>query len=484
MKNHTIILLFIALLVLLFPLYSHAEEYATFESFYKNSSSIGWLIAVFLALVAAAVIYFTGGTASPIVISIGTWIGNMMGLSGIAATNAGLALLGGGSLASGGFGIIGGVAVLTAALSFGTDVVIDFTAGNAIAEYQYSKFIEQSKTMTTIPIPVNDEGPNSYKAAIKILDDNINSEEPIFSNYNQNIIEKALQTLKETDDSRLFSEAIESGENSQKESLYAILYFLLNEYEPAKEHALSAIVLARERKSRRTLPAFIFAASSLYEENYNFQTVTEDYFRYSILAEPDNPIIPLLFSIYLDRMMYRFNDGFLSASSLQLISNIAIEESLRDKKAINYSIILARYFIRLKLEQQKISSLALTDNKTIKNSPKTLFTITKSLNEYSLLLRGANSLMENLLFDDYELGDESKKQTNEFYMLLKQYRKDKTRLKTLIDKLEKYQSSAKDMDILDKEKQQNQIILYLVVFLICLLVLTIGFICRINKETR
>ena len=41
----------------------------------------------------------TGGLAAPF---IGTAIGGAMGLSGIAATNAGLALLGGGSLASGG----------------------------------------------------------------------------------------------------------------------------------------------------------------------------------------------------------------------------------------------------------------------------------------------------------------------------------------------------------------------------------------------
>ncbi len=70
----------------------------------------------------------------------------MMGLSGIAATNAGLALLGGGSIASGGFGIIGGTALLTAALSFGTDVVIDYTIGKAVSDYKYSNLVENSKT--------------------------------------------------------------------------------------------------------------------------------------------------------------------------------------------------------------------------------------------------------------------------------------------------------------------------------------------------
>ena len=74
-----------------------ATEYATFESFYKGSSSIGWVIAGIVAILGAAIIFFTGGTASPIVVSIGSWIGGTMGLSGIAASNAGLALLGGGT---------------------------------------------------------------------------------------------------------------------------------------------------------------------------------------------------------------------------------------------------------------------------------------------------------------------------------------------------------------------------------------------------
>ena len=50
-----------------------------------------------------------------------------MGYSGAAATNAGLAPLGGGSIASGGLGVVGGTALLVTALEFTTAVAIDTT---------------------------------------------------------------------------------------------------------------------------------------------------------------------------------------------------------------------------------------------------------------------------------------------------------------------------------------------------------------------
>jgi hypothetical protein len=46
---------------------------------------------------------------------VGAWVGaTFLGLSGAAATSAGLALLGGGSVAAGGLGVAGGTAVIAA----------------------------------------------------------------------------------------------------------------------------------------------------------------------------------------------------------------------------------------------------------------------------------------------------------------------------------------------------------------------------------
>lgn len=63
----------------------------------------------FLVLTGAVLIAITGGLAAPY---IGGIVGASMGLSGVAAVNAGLAFLGGGAIAAGGMGMAGGTAVL------------------------------------------------------------------------------------------------------------------------------------------------------------------------------------------------------------------------------------------------------------------------------------------------------------------------------------------------------------------------------------
>lgn len=65
-----------------------------------------------VTVVGGAVCFVTGGLAAPLV---GSAIGSGMlgmGLSGAAATSAGLAALGGGSLAAGGAGVAGGTLVV------------------------------------------------------------------------------------------------------------------------------------------------------------------------------------------------------------------------------------------------------------------------------------------------------------------------------------------------------------------------------------
>lgn len=65
-----------------------------------------------LAVGGAAVGVLTLGLAAPV---IGAAIGGFMGLSGAAATSAGLAMLGGGSLAAGGLGMAGGTLIVAGA---------------------------------------------------------------------------------------------------------------------------------------------------------------------------------------------------------------------------------------------------------------------------------------------------------------------------------------------------------------------------------
>jgi hypothetical protein len=71
---------------------------------------------VAIAAGGAAAGLLTGGLAAPL---IGSAIGGAMGLSGAAATSAGLALLGGGAVAAGGLGMAGGTAVIAGAAGVG-----------------------------------------------------------------------------------------------------------------------------------------------------------------------------------------------------------------------------------------------------------------------------------------------------------------------------------------------------------------------------
>lgn len=422
--------------IMLMPeIVSAATEYATFEVFYKETSYIGWIVAGIGALIAGAVIIFTGGTASPIVVGVGTWIGGMMGYSGIVATNVGLALLGGGSIASGGFGIIGGTALLTAVFSFGTDIVIDYTIGKAITEYQYSSLADQSKEMLTLPIPLNADGSNSYKSAIEILS-KIDKQSPIYTDTNQQIAKRAIEALESN------QEKFGLDKRLKNETLLSLLYFISNNYMHAKQHANVAIGDAKTLNIRRTLPAFIYATSSLYDEKFDFNLISENYFKYSILAEPNNPLISLLFSIYLDRMLLRFNDGILDEKAFKQIFAIMKIPELEKLRLQHYTMLLSRYFIRIKLEQQKISSLADSSNETIKNNPKTLETVSISLNKYNQLANDANQIMsEYLLLDSSD--KETKAKIAEFYQLLIKYIQDEKRLALLVSDLKTHQEKLK-----------------------------------------
>ncbi|EDN68078.1 conserved hypothetical protein [Beggiatoa sp. PS] len=115
---------------------------------------------------------------------------------------------------------------------------------------------------------------------------------------------------------------------SQKESLQvntllALLYLNHHKYVEAKKSALLAIKKARTEKIKRTLPALIYAVSGLYEEKADISHLTQNFFNYAILAEPDNPLIPLAFVVYLDRIMFRFNDGLSKESHLRELVKIA-----------------------------------------------------------------------------------------------------------------------------------------------------------------
>jgi len=456
----------------------------TFESFYKESSSLGWITLAGFVIVATVITVYSGGTAAPALATLAAeipgvaTIGGLFGgagLSGAAATSSGLAFLGAGSMAA-------GIVVVGSALTFGTSIAIDYASTKALDSYSYSNFVKNSKNMMTLPLPKNTSGCDSYEDAVSILED-IDTEQPISCEASQIIIQKALKVLDVNESD------INSDEKAKKESLVALLYFVSNHYVESKKHAKLSIELANKAEVKHTIPSYVFITSSLYDETFNYNKLADNYLKYSFLEESDNPLIPLLLSIHMDRMMYRYSDGIIDEKALSKVFTIISDDSLKELRLQNDIIVLSRYIIAIKLEQQKISSLSITENKTIKNSPKTLELIKKSYKSYSNLLDGVDKVilaLESIEVED-EVEIEAKKQVSTFKELIVQYNNDKTRLQGLIKDLESYQDSLNKDEIVKTpsskiEKKSDSKNIYIFIGLSVLLLIIIGYFLSRKRE--
>ena len=118
----------------------HAGEIASFKTLDKKLEEIEDYNSLFeresinIKKVATVGVAAVGAVAvvGPLVFvaapAVGGAIGSLMGLSGAAATNAGLAFIGGGAMAAGGLGMAGGAAILTA-----TGVALGGTLGGVVS---------------------------------------------------------------------------------------------------------------------------------------------------------------------------------------------------------------------------------------------------------------------------------------------------------------------------------------------------------------
>lgn len=94
------------------------DDYATmtreFDALMKavRRKNIKWGRVAVISAAGVGLGIATGGLAAP---AIGGAVGGAMGLTGAAATSAGLAALGGGSIAAGGFGVAGGTLIISTA---------------------------------------------------------------------------------------------------------------------------------------------------------------------------------------------------------------------------------------------------------------------------------------------------------------------------------------------------------------------------------
>lgn len=384
-----------------------ADGTATFASFYEAKWTISWGWAALAALLVGILVFIgipvLGPVMAPAISAIGTSIGGLFGLSGIAATNFGLALLGGGALSAGGLGIVGGTTLLAATLTFGTEVVIDYTVGSLTTAYDQKKFEAASHTLMTLPFPRMKGGTDSVAAAIEELQtktfrdawacmqrrpDSLDVFKGCMAGQQippRQRVKNAIATMKQYKPTPKMTMA----DDAQRRAMLALLYFIDNDYMSAKEEARKAYALGLKIGHQPTLPAFIESASVLYEERPNFKDSFER-FEYAVKAEPENALVPLLFATYLDRLSYRLNESTATLDDLKRVAELAESLPRDERKLAVNQIVLAHNLMQAKVAQQRILSLTGTTNQTVRNNPRTPRVVKAALDDYGVALASAD----------------------------------------------------------------------------------------------
>ncbi|WP_345791777.1 hypothetical protein AAG895_09490 [Thauera sp. JM12B12] len=411
------------------------DEVATFAAFYEPSGVVNWLLISLIAIAAGAAIFFTGGAASPAVAAIGTWVGGTMGLSGAAATKAGLALLGGGSIASGGFGMVGGAALLTAALTFSTELAFDYSFGALYAKYEYHELVERSKGLTTLPLPRTTGGLEKRITALDALDD-VDKEKPLVAPGNVELIRKTITELQTAAESGEF----ERHEQARLLSLLSLLLFIANDYQSAHDHAERAIEISEGLGLSSTLPTFVHATTRLYDEKLRWQDAYADGLRTALVDEPKNKFIPLLVAIYVDRLSLRMDDGSVGPEALAVIRAVVNDPLLEKHRTTNLIGLTGRYFVRLKLAQQKIGALATSNSALIQGDARSADVLEQTLSDYDVLLEGAESALTDLQGTNPSRKDAEQIQV--FTKLFADYSGDRHRLERLVNDFRERQAQS------------------------------------------
>lgn len=398
------------------------NDYATFESFYEPGASLGpatWILAAIAAVVVGVSVILSQGAATPIAAAVGTWIGGLVGLHGIAATSYGLALLGGGALSIGGMGQVGGCALLEAAFNFSTKVTGDFAIQNVTYYFQTKQFFDDSRTMIKLPLPRSASGSAPYKNAFEIWK-RIDGNKPLDTGENAKKLQYAIAELK------VGTASLNSAELSRVEAASALLYLELNDYPNAKGAALRSMAFAKTADVSYTLPAYIFALCVFSEQKPDIDSAINFYFKPAILGEPNNKLIPLLYAVMLDRFQYRYCDGVATPAQLMLFSLIANDPQVpAAETAASLNIILARTISLIKMEQQFIYGGVRLSNKNTKNISGLQQKLKLRLNKYkSLIDVSEKSILPLLIAQQSSLPPDAAPLIYQAPKLLVQYRLD------------------------------------------------------------
>jgi len=333
--------------------------------------------------------------------------------------------------------------LLTAALTFGTEVVVDASINKAQSTYDYAAFTKLTQNMVTLPLPKNDSGPPSMQAAFKVLE-SVNEKADVRSASNLEIISKALDVARTPDS------GLTDAENARKKTFISVLQLTLGRPREAQLAASAAYGIAERAQLLGTMPAFLMSVTMLHDEKPDVARATS-LLKYAVTAEPDNPLTPLLFAMVSDRLSARMADGTLPASVGSGVVRLAARLPNDERSAAVHAALATRLFAGLKLEQQRLLLLRDLLNKTLVASPVTVEQAETALSGYrerlaqlDLLLQSGQQQIARRLGERLSPGwsKEWSSQWMKFYALAGQYHGNTSALIAARDRIHaRYQAS-------------------------------------------
>ena len=372
------------------------SDYGTFNTFYQENIGVwGWVGLGFAAVLGVIITIWTLGTGTPAwCAAVGTWIGGTLGFSGAVATNVGLALLGGGSVAAGGWGIAGGVVVLVAATTFSTELLIGYTIEKACSSYTDEQFSRECRRMMHLPLPVNTSGGIAYCAAQQYIATNYDKEKLVVEGGNPQVIRDAIVKL-----SALLGQEADARNRVKDDTMLALLYWLSGNPNQAIQRAVAANATAKQWNEKDswfynyaitpTMANFILAVCRLEAE---MVAEHSEAFKYSVLSEPGNKLVPLLFGIYLDRLIELYHYDKVKTKDLKAVVDIANDPTIVHHAPVVSVMLAARLLVEIKRCQQDIIVITSSTDAVIRKKANIRELLNEKLDRY-------NEIVELSTFD-------------------------------------------------------------------------------------
>jgi hypothetical protein len=282
-----------------------------------------------------------------------------------------------------------------------TDIIFSFAGDTLFETYEKNKFFEKANKMPTIPLPRKNDGPKSFKNVVTYINDNYVQQKAHDDPENISVIKNAINQLK------LSSVYKEDNYKTKQQllTMIALLQLNIGEYEEASATTKGIIDEFQKleaandpkftnkdyksypfsrAKTKCSLPLSIWGISSLSDPNVDVNKTTHAIMD-TINIESKNKMLPLIISIYLDRLLLR-QDKIRSEDFIEISSSIS---DIKDANMATqcYQIILTRSIIMAKRYQDFLF--------TVKKTPKKFF-------------RDKNELMDKCKFVIAEYGNYNK----------------------------------------------------------------------------